>query len=82
MKYLSLTLFLVFSLSSFSQSILLKGGMVHSGTGAEATRAATGAAGTGCGLELRITKPKLVHGFEIVFWNEFSQLSYAILSIL
>ena len=37
MKYLSLTLFLVFSLSAFSQSILLKGGMVHSGTGAEAT---------------------------------------------
>ena len=37
MKYLSLTLFLVFSLTAFSQSILLKGGMVHSGTGAEAT---------------------------------------------
>ena len=37
MKYFSLTLFAVFSLSAFSQSILLKGGMVHSGTGAEAT---------------------------------------------
>ena len=37
MKYFSLTLFAVFSLSAFSQSILLKGGMVHSGTGAGAT---------------------------------------------
>ena len=37
MKYFSLTLFAVLSLSAFSQSILLKGGMVHSGTGAEAT---------------------------------------------
>ena len=37
MKYFSLTLFAVFSLSAFSQSILLKGGMVHSGSGAEAT---------------------------------------------
>ena len=37
MKYFSLTLFAVLSLSAFSHSILLKGGMVHSGTGAEAT---------------------------------------------
>ena len=37
MKYFSLTLFAVLSLNAFSQSILLKGGMVHSGTGAEAT---------------------------------------------
>ena len=37
MKYFSLTFFAVFSLCAFSQSILLKGGMVHSGTGAEAT---------------------------------------------
>ena len=37
MKYFSLILFAIFSLSAFSQSILLKGGMVHSGTGAEAT---------------------------------------------
>ena len=37
MKYFSLTLFAVLSLSAFSQSILLNGGMVHSGTGAEAT---------------------------------------------
>ena len=36
MKYFSLTLCLVFSLSAFSQSVLLKGGMVHSGTGEEA----------------------------------------------
>ena len=36
MKYFSLTLFVVFSLSAFSQSTLLKGGMVHSGTGAGA----------------------------------------------
>jgi len=33
MKYFSLTLCLVFSLSAFSQSVLLKGGMVHSGAG-------------------------------------------------
>jgi len=37
MKYFSLTFFAVFSLCAFSQSILLKGGMVHSGTGAGAT---------------------------------------------
>ena len=37
MKYFSLTLFAVLSLSVLSQSILLKGGMVHSGTGAGAT---------------------------------------------
>ena len=37
MKYFSLTLFAVLSLNAFSQSILLKGGMVHSGTGAGAT---------------------------------------------
>ena len=37
MKYFSLTLFAVLSLNAFSQSILLKGGMVHSGTGEEAT---------------------------------------------
>ena len=37
MKYFSLTLFAVLSLNAFSKSILLKGGMVHSGTGAEAT---------------------------------------------
>ena len=37
MKYFSLTLFAVLSLSALSQSILLKGGMVHSGTGAGAT---------------------------------------------
>ena len=36
MKYFSLTLCLVFSLSTFSQSVLLKGGMVHSGAGEEA----------------------------------------------
>ena len=36
MKYFSLTLCLVFSLSAFSQSVLLKGGMVHSGAGEEA----------------------------------------------
>jgi len=36
MKYFSLTLCVVFSLSAFSQSVLLKGGMVHSGTGEEA----------------------------------------------
>ena len=36
MKYFSLTLCLVFSLSAFSQSVLLKGGMVHSGGGEEA----------------------------------------------
>ena len=36
MKYFSLTLCLVFSLSAFSQSVLLKGGMVHSGVGEEA----------------------------------------------
>ena len=36
MKYFSLTLCLVFSLSAFSQSLLLKGGMVHSGAGEEA----------------------------------------------
>ncbi|MDA9690793.1 amidohydrolase family protein [Pseudomonadota bacterium] len=36
MKYFSLTLFAVLSLNAFSQSILLKGGMVHSGTGEEA----------------------------------------------
>ena len=36
MKYFSLTLCLVFSLSTFSQSVLLKGGMVHSGVGEEA----------------------------------------------
>ena len=33
MKYFSLTLCVVFSLSAFSQSVLLKGGMVHSGAG-------------------------------------------------
>ena len=36
MKYFSLTLCVVFSLSAFSQSVLLKGGMVHSGAGEEA----------------------------------------------
>jgi imidazolonepropionase-like amidohydrolase len=36
MKYFSLALCLVFSLSAFSQSVLLKGGMVHSGAGEEA----------------------------------------------
>ena len=36
MKYFSLTLCLVFSLSAFSQSVLLRGGMVHSGAGEEA----------------------------------------------
>ena len=36
MKYFSLTLCLVFSLSAFSQSVLLKGGMVHAGAGEEA----------------------------------------------
>ena len=33
MKYLFLSLFLLFSLNAFTQSLLLKGGMVHSGNG-------------------------------------------------
>jgi imidazolonepropionase-like amidohydrolase len=36
MKYLSLAFVIIFSLNTFAQSILLKGGMVHSGTGASA----------------------------------------------
>ncbi|MDA9341316.1 amidohydrolase family protein [Gammaproteobacteria bacterium] len=36
MKYLSLSFFLLFSLNAFTQSILLKGGLVHSGTGESA----------------------------------------------
>ena len=36
MKQLSLTFLVFLSLNTFSQSILLKGGMVHSGTGASA----------------------------------------------
>ncbi|MDA7796974.1 amidohydrolase, partial [Gammaproteobacteria bacterium] len=36
MKYLSLSFFLLFSLNAFTQSILLKGGLVHPGTGESA----------------------------------------------